>query len=152
MDLRGDLLNYQETERAGFLNQSDILREEDLLSLLPRALSAINETCPYKTAYGHDMSCPYVINHRLPDHLNKPEACSRGLNSPTVSFLARPRLLLISLIGCESRQEVLHNPDFPFLLATAEDDTLPIGMNISAGHSDHCQQLLRFATFSGGPP
>jgi hypothetical protein len=38
-------LNYQETERAGFVSQSGILREEDPLSLLPGALSAINETC-----------------------------------------------------------------------------------------------------------
>jgi hypothetical protein len=64
-DLRGDLPDYQETERAGFLNESDILREEDPLSMLPRASSAINETRPYKSAYGHDMSCPYVIKHKL---------------------------------------------------------------------------------------
>jgi len=26
-----------------------------------------NGTCPYKSAYGHDMSCPYVINNTLFD-------------------------------------------------------------------------------------
>jgi hypothetical protein len=44
------------------------LEEEDPLSVLPMALSAINEICPYRSAYGHDigrdighdMSCPYV--------------------------------------------------------------------------------------------
>ena len=64
-DRRGDLPNYQRTKRAGFLNQSDILREENPLFLLPGALSEINETRPYKSAYGHDMSCPYVINLML---------------------------------------------------------------------------------------
>ena len=43
----------------------------------------INGTRPYKSAYGHDighdMSCPYVVNHTLfddSDHLNKLAACS----------------------------------------------------------------------------
>ena len=45
-------------ERAGFLNESNILREEDPLSMLLRALSAINETRPYKTTN-------YIINHTL---------------------------------------------------------------------------------------
>jgi len=26
----------------------------------------MNETRPYKTAYRHDMSCPYAIKHTLP--------------------------------------------------------------------------------------
>jgi len=51
------------------------LREENPLSLLPGALSAINKTRAYKSAYGHDtghdighdMSCPYIIDHTLFD-------------------------------------------------------------------------------------
>ena len=37
--------------------------------MLPRALGMMNGTRPYKSAYGHeighDMSCPYVMNHTL---------------------------------------------------------------------------------------
>ena len=33
--------------------------------MLPKALRVMNGTRPYKTAYGHDMSCPYVIEHTL---------------------------------------------------------------------------------------
>ena len=37
--------------------------------MLPKALSMINGTRPYKSAHGHDiwhdMSCPYVIKHTL---------------------------------------------------------------------------------------
>jgi hypothetical protein len=58
-------MNHQETERVGFFSQLDILREEDPLSLLPKALSVINETCPCKSTHGHDMSYPYVINHTI---------------------------------------------------------------------------------------
>ena len=53
--------------------------EEDLLSVLPRALSEINETRPYKSAYGHDighdMSCPFIYVIWRSDHLNKLAAC-----------------------------------------------------------------------------
>jgi len=56
------------------------LREEDPLSVLPMALSEINETRPYKGAYGydigHDMSCPYVTYViRQSEHLSKLAAC-----------------------------------------------------------------------------
>ena len=44
-----DLLNHQETERAGFLSQPNILIEKEPLSLLPRALSVTDETRPYKS-------------------------------------------------------------------------------------------------------
>jgi len=51
-------VNLGKMHWAGFLNLSGILGEEDLLSLLPRALSTANETRPYKTAH-------YIINHTL---------------------------------------------------------------------------------------
>jgi len=49
--------------------------------MLPRALSVMNGTRPYKSDYGyeigHDMSCPYVIYVIWrSEHLNKLAACS----------------------------------------------------------------------------
>ncbi len=32
--------------------------------MLPKALSMTNGTRPYKSAHGHDMSCPYGIKHK----------------------------------------------------------------------------------------
>jgi len=47
----GDLLNHQETERAGFLGQSDILRQKEPLFPSAGALSMTNGTRPYKSIH-----------------------------------------------------------------------------------------------------
>ena len=63
--LRGNRtrMNHCETGRAGFLGQSDILREKESRSLLLKALSVTNGTCPYKRVRG------YSMNHKLSGEL-----------------------------------------------------------------------------------
>jgi len=50
---------------GGFLEPIGHFEKRVTVISVSKSLSMTNGTRPYKSAYGHDMSCPYVINHKL---------------------------------------------------------------------------------------